>query len=408
MYNFIIDSNKRYISLLVLIYFLYVLNLLFLYKGGYNSVEFYKCYLLNYDGGFVRRGLLGEIIKIIYNIFNLNLSNIFFFIFLFTYSFFFYLFYKLTKHLEKNIIFYFFILSPINFLYLLVQLNYELPVFLGSYEIFLITFFLYFSLLTINSNSRTKIYIIGIAGLFILTFLYEMTFFAYPFFILIYYNFLIKNKLKIKVFEIIFFLIVVGLIVYIHLSTYGNYDLNIFFKNIYFDYNILINTNERFCTYEWMNKKILNQITIFYSDFKISYIIKYFFYSHPILILLFYSLNTSKDKINNFLLTVAVFSLSILFVIATDWARFIHIIYLFSLFSIIIIFYIKNIDLLSLISKNNFIKNINKSFLFFFVILYCSIWTLKHTYWQNHLSYAIIKIIDYNFSSISKLLNDYN
>lgn len=78
MYNFIINSNKRYISLLVLIYFLYVLNLLFLYKGGYNSVEFYKCYLLNYDGGFVRRGLLGEIIKIIYNIFNLNLSNIFF------------------------------------------------------------------------------------------------------------------------------------------------------------------------------------------------------------------------------------------------------------------------------------------------------------------------------------------
>lgn len=402
MHNYFSKLDTKYISILILFYCLYVLNLYFLFKGD-NSLESYKCYLLNYDGGFVRRGLLGEIIKIISVNFNFHLSNIFFSIFLFVYSIFFFFFYKLTEGLEKNILFYFFIFSPINFLFLLVQLNYELPVFLGNFEIFLITFFLFYIYLTLTSINRIKIFLIGIFGLIFLVFIYEMTFFIVPFFFLVYYNFLTRNNYKIKIFEVIIFLSIIFLIAFIHIYFYGKYDLNIFFKNIFLDYKIILNINDKYCTYEWMNREISNQFTIFYPDFKISYLIRHIFYAHPILILFFYCINKSKDKENNLILIISICTISTLFLIATDWARFIHIIYLFSLFSIILIFYNKKKDIFSIMYKNNFLHKINKSLLIFIVILYCSSWTLKHTYWQNHLSYALIKVIKYNFDSISRL-----
>ena len=49
------------------------------------------------------------------------------------------------------------------------------------------------------------------------------------------------------------------------------------------------------------------------------------------------------------------------------------------------------------ISKINFLTRFNIKFLNIFVFFYCTMWTLEHTYWQNHLSYGIFNIIQKNF-----------
>lgn len=391
-------KDKNYFFLIIFFYFLYILNLAFLFKSEIAPV-YYKCYLLNFDGGFVRRGLFGEIITNLAFYFNFKISNIFFSIYFLVYTIFFYYFYKLTKNIKTNSIFYFFIFSPLNFIFLLVQLNYKIPGFLGQKEIFIITFFLYLIDLTSESKNRLKVFSIGIFGLTFLTFIYELTIFTYSFFILLYFLFLKKNKFKIKKSEIIISVILIFLIVGFHITSYGQYNFEIFFSNLKKYYGITTYLNDPACTYNWMNREIKSQIIILYNDFKISYILKYLIYSHPIIILGYIALKNFKYKITNQLFIFSIISLSSIFLITTDWGRWVHLIYLFTLFSFLkILNFEKNIFLN--IYKKSFVANINKSIFGLIILIYCTIWTLKHTYWQNHLSFAVFKIIEYNLDSI--------
>lgn len=390
-----LSSNRKYLILYLTVYLFYSINLFILFKSS-NSIDNIKCYLLNYDGGFVRRGLFGEIIKIFSNY--ISLENIFFILYFFIYTIFFYYFFKLTQGFKKNICFYFFIFSPLNFLYPLIQLDYNLPVFLGNFEIFIITFYIYFSFLLNTNINKKKYYWIGILGLIFLSFLYEMTIFTYPFFIFIYYLFLKKNLLSVKFAEIVIFNLIFSLILFIHFYFNEGYNFSIFFENIYSNYNINININKE-CTYSWMNRKILDQITPFYEDFKISYIFKYLIYSHPILILFVYTIKNNNDKIINYLFTFSLIFISILFVIAVDWARLIHIIYLFSIITVLSIYKYDNNFFLNMHKKFS-LEKFNKNYLSIFVFLYCTMWSLKHTYWQNHLSYASVVVIKQSIKSL--------
>lgn len=362
-----LSSNRKYLILYLTVYLFYSINLFILFKSS-NSIDNIKCYLLNYDGGFVRRGLFGEIIKIFSNY--ISLENIFFILYFFIYTIFFYYFFKLTQGFKKNICFYFFIFSPLNFLYPLIQLDYDLPVFLGNFEIFIITFYIYFSFLLNTNINKKKYYWIGILGLIFLSFLYEMTIFTYPFFIFIYYLFLKKNSLSVKFAEIVIFNLIFSLILFKLFYFHGSYNFSIFFENIYSNYNINININKE-CTYSWMNRKILDQITPFYEDFKISYIFKYLIYSHPILILFVYTIKNNNDKIINYLFTFSLIFISILFVIAVDWARLIHIIYLFSIITVLSIYKYDNNFFLNMHKKFS-LEKFNKNYLSIFVFLYCT------------------------------------
>ena len=393
-------NKKNYFFLILFFYSLYIINIFVVHKSDI-SADLLKCFLLTYDGGFIRRGLFGHSISSISYYFNLNFVNVIFTSYLLIYSAFFYYFYKLTKNYNKNVLFYFFIFSPLNFLYPLVQLSIPLPVLILTREIFVITFFLFFYYLSLISINRNLIYFVGLGGLILLSFFYELTLFCYPFFLLIYYLFLKENNYKIKHFEIFVAILILILFIFIHLYFYGKNDLDAVFQNVYLKHGVVISLNDQNCTFSWMNQNILEQMPFFREGFKISSIFRYIVYSHPIIILFVFFWNNSEDLRIKLLFLFAISSTAILF-IATDWARIVHLIYLFSLFSFLRVFLSKQ-NIFENMFTGSFLTRINKNILYIFVLLYCSLWTLKQTYWQNHLSYAGVKIIKNTILNLSEI-----
>ena len=257
----------------------------------------------------------------------------------------------------------------------------------------MINFFLFFCYLIEKSKNRIFIYLTGLIGITVLTFIYELTIITYPFFFTVYYFFLRKNYLKINLYEIFFACLLCLSIIFLHFDQYGNNDLSLVINNLNQNFNL--NYSENDFMFSWINKGITEQINLYFSDFKISYIFKYLFYSHPIILLLCVILKNVQEKIYVYLIYLSTFSFLIIFVIAIDWARFVHILYCFILYIFCLV--INNKNTFISISKINFLTRFNIKFLNIFVFFYCTMWTLEHTYWQNHLSYGIFNIIQKNF-----------
>ena len=82
-----------------------------------RSLNQYLDWLINYQGGFVRRGLVGELFFQIFKITSIRLDFIvLFFIFAF-YIFFYKNFYEIIKKIKFNFINLLLIFSPLSFLY---------------------------------------------------------------------------------------------------------------------------------------------------------------------------------------------------------------------------------------------------------------------------------------------------
>ena len=370
---------------------LYFFNI-FLIHYNFEEVGSAKLLLLNYDGGFVRRALLGEIVTSVSLFFNVNFKYIFLLIHIVNYLIFFYLNYFFFKKFKKNYIFYFFIFSPLYLTFSLGIISSPYAEFLIQREVYLINFFLFFCYLIERSKNRVSIYFIGLVGITIMSFIYELTILTYPFFFTVYYFFLKKNNFKINLYETFFAFLLCFAIIFLHFDQYGNNNLSLVINNLNENFNL--NYSKDDFMFSWINKGILEQISFYFSDFKISYIFKYIFYSHPIILLIYFIVKNVQERIFVCLVCLSTLSFLIIFVIAIDWARFVHILYSFVLY--IFCLSIDNKNTFISLSKINFLNRFNIKFLNIFVFFYCSMWTLEHTYWQNHLSYGIFNIIQKN------------
>ena len=108
-------------------------------------------YLINYQGGFVRRGLIGEILFIYSDYFNLNLRFQIFLTQSTIYTIFLILIFNLLKNFEKNAIMLFAIYTPIFLLFPIAELE-----SLGRKDPFLYVFFL--SLILIKNTKHANIF----------------------------------------------------------------------------------------------------------------------------------------------------------------------------------------------------------------------------------------------------------
>ena len=114
-YKFIL---KLYISL--------VIFLSLYYLGGVNVGTTYNAmseWVINYQGGFVRRGLIGEIIFQISNFFGLNLRFCFLILQSFLYLVFYYLVYDLLKNIKPNYFLILAIFSPVFIIFPIAELE---------------------------------------------------------------------------------------------------------------------------------------------------------------------------------------------------------------------------------------------------------------------------------------------
>ena len=366
-------SNHFLITILVssFIYFLWSIKLLNDFPWRYVFTD----WIINYEGGFIRRGLLGEISINLSNFFDLNIKYIFFIIHLFAYLLFHLLFYKFFSNFKKNYVFYLLCFSPLVFLYPIATFE-----AFARKEIFYITFFLLNCYLSIRVNNRYVIFF-STNLLVILSYLiHESSLFFLSFFYLSYFVFLIKNNYKIKISEIGFIIIVYSILLFLLSIPVTDEKLS---EMIYLVNQNFFELTKFSGAITWLqNDPSSAFLFLKYNHVSFKFIFQNILYLHFLLIFLYllYINNFFKSGKYFFILTIlSFFGPLILFIVWLDWGRLVYIFYNFCL---IFTFYCLHNDkgVFIKIDKLPIINNLDYKFKLLITISYISLWTPKIFY----------------------------
>ena len=346
----LLNKNIRLKNLFIA-YLLYLLifSIYYLfYKHSVSNDSSISEWLINYKGGFTRRGLGGEIAIIISSLFNFSLRYSIFLIQSFLYITFFFFIYLYFKNLRLNWIQVFALFCPLFLLYPVAEIE-----VLGRKDIVLI---LYFLLLIFFMNFKWSKNIINFMIIFILpvvVLLWEQIVLFFPFILSLLV--ISRNQKNFKdVFVKNFFLFLPAIITFFYLF------FNPLSRNEHMlmcDY-LVINFSEQ-C---YMSAKLLVQNTIYFDTFWVvhenanfshylRYILIFLIGFGPLNLLL--SQNSFSDKKNfisshlslkNFFFLLYS-PIILLFIYGYDWGRWTYLMYSYG---ILLYFFLL---------KNNFITN---------------------------------------------------
>ena len=382
------DFNfNKYFSIYLLI--LGFCAIIFLYtKHTVGNDSTISEWLINYQGGFTRRGLIGEICFHIAKFFNSDLRYIIFLFQVFSYLTFLYLTYKFFKNLNINLIILCSIFTPIFLLYPVAEIE-----VLARKEVFLYIYFLTFTFLCNPSSKFQKyvnLYIVLVTPLICL--IYEEVILFFPFLV----SCLVIQR-QIKTFSSFFkicllFLPAISIVLYFFLYplTAENHQL--------MKESLLNNFNER-C---YMSCALLtvNDINKFgaiadymYSKRTFSEILTYVFRYFLIILIGFFPLFllsvNSKFKhenifsyygINNVLLLILFLFIPMfpLFIFGYDWGRWVGMMISFSTFFYFFLYKSRYLDINfeKISNKLRFFEN-RKKFMIFIFIIFAFGWNQK-------------------------------
>ena len=350
------------------IYFLWSIKLLNDFPWRYVFTD----WIINYKGGYIRRGLLGEISINLSSLFNLNIKYIFFLLHFSIYLFFHILFYKYFKNFTKNYIFYFLCFSPLVFLYPLATFE-----AFARKEIFYITFFLLSCFIALNLNNR-KVIFLSTNFLVLLSYLiHESSIFFVNFFYLVFFIYLKQNNYKINYFEIFIIIAVYFTLFFLLFIPVTNEKVT--YMVSYINENFFEIT-EFSGAISWLKRSasssflFLEVNTIHLKDY-----LRYLILLHFVIIFLFILQKNNFFKINKYisLFTILTFlSPLCLFVLINDWGRLVYIYYNFSLIFTFYFFY-NNQKIFLKIDEYKFLQNINYKLKIFLTFCYISLWAPK-------------------------------
>ncbi len=320
---------------IVLVYFIYLIfNHIFLLNFHLNEFPYkyvFTDWLINYEGGFIRRGLLGQIIYEVSLIFDLNLKKILFFVQATGYLLYFVLIINFFNKIKLNFFWLLLIFSTISFLYPISELE-----ALGRKDIFVILLFLIF--VQINFSSLNKFLTFFLIIFTISCLIHEITFFYLPYYVLIFlYNPQIREKIKF----IHLFLILISLIFLIYLNLTISSKANI--DEIISSYQMLnIEIGSATGAFSWLTKPFLNHISIIQNKISLTGILRF---SYVIMInvwIFFYfiklknTLNFASITITSNKIFIGLLLLSIpIYLIVLDWGRVTYLIFNFMIITII-------------------------------------------------------------------------
>ncbi len=376
-------------SMIFAIFFLYI-------KHNVGNDSSVSEWLINYSGGFTRRGLGGEIAIIIANLFDLSLrQSIFFLQSLFHVSFLILVFLYL-KNLKVNIFQLFAIYAPIFLLYPISEIE-----ALGRKEMVLFLSFVVALFLCEKKNSKKYINIYYFFILPIVILIYEEVVIFFPFFAAVA---IIQNNLNTfrKVFKnllIIFFpSILIFIYVFINpLSLEGHkimctYLMSEFGERCYMSANLLVANTIYFSTFDVVHGNA-------HLEHYIRYILIFLIGFFPLNFLVSQNKFLKKNNFinNNFKLNILFFLLYspsiLLFIYGYDWGRWVNITYTFSILFYIYLFK-KSIISNNFIIKNNLLNSIVKKkiliSLIFFIFAFS--WTPKTVITGDVGSFPIYRI----------------
>lgn len=351
---------------IVLVFFFIILYALIIYQHQY--LKFPNTYtitewLINYQGGFIRRGLLGEILYFFYENKIFNLANIFYFLFIILYALIIFLYFNFINKLKIDKILLIQFLSPLFLIYPLIEID-----IIGRKEIFLILFLLLYVNFFIKNSIKFQLSYIFLSTN-LLFFIHEGLIFYFQFFLLIFF---ISNINKVKNKDLIL-ISILGCLYFVFL---------IYFTLFFFE-NSLPNTYEIINSYSdltfrnlgafyWIEKDIFFAIDKVIEISNLYIIIK-FFLVYVAFQALFFAYAFRTKKIIFFLFICNFLSIPIFF-LALDWGRFIYILFNLNLITIICLKY------LNLIEYKNIFKN---NYVFIFVILLLTFSNPKVTLYER-------------------------
>jgi len=372
-------SNYFQIYVFGLIFF----GVFFLYsKHNVGNDSSLSDWLINYEGGFVRRGLIGELIANFSTILSLKLRDSILIFQLFFFSCYYFLIVVFCKNLLKNRLIILAIFSPIFVLYPVAEIE-----ALGRKELIIFTIFLSYLFFDIKNFKVQIIYKLILFPICILT--WEPVIFFFSFIILIdLLVFQVKNFDK-KFFCILlsyFISIFLVIQIYLYPFTVENYNVMRNFLKIEFGEACYMSCG-------FVGQQTANSFSelykMFLEKFKFTHALRYliiilvgFF---PLYLLSTYSkvnskkklLITSKFKNLFFPFLLAFLPSTVLYLIMYDWARVVHISYTFSLLTFLYLLKKNFIVLTNQKIQINYISTVSKRFFILIFIIFSFSWNPK-------------------------------
>jgi len=368
-------SIKKNFLVFILINIFFVSFYLFTKHSVANDSSISE-WLINYQGGFTRRGLGGEIVIFFARLFEITLRQSIMIVQLTIHTLYLVLVYHYIKKLKINLIQLFALYTPIFLLYPVAELE-----ALGRKEALLFLFFISFLFFSAQKFHKSIInnQVFFIAPIVCLIWEQFVLFFPFIAVVLIFKNDLKTFKESFQKLLVIFFpsILTFTYIFITPLSLEGHdimckHNINEFGEKCYMSAEMLTSSTIHFDTL-WIHDKAT---FVHYSRYIMIFIVGFL----PLNILIFK--NDFKEKNNfitkNFRLGTLFFLLYspslLLFMFGYDWGRWINITYTFS---ILLYFYLLNN---SLITNNGEVRNllwnkiIKKKFiigLIFFIFAFC-------------------------------------
>ena len=369
--------NNQYI-LFYLIALLFISYFFLYFKHQVGNDSTISEWLINYEGGFTRRGFIGQIVILLSRLFESDLRWTIFLSQSFFCTAYFFLLWYLLKDLKNNRIINLSIFTPIFILYPIAEIE-----VLARKEIIVFTLFLIYILFPLNHLFKN---ILLILFSFFSVLIWEPTLFFFP---LIFLYLIIENKIDKVDFKFIKLILLMSpgvlLALYIIANPLSDNQWEVmasvlnneFNERCYMSCGLLISKSTLVQQFQGNAGKYSFEVI-----FRYSLIIIIGFY--PLALLLKNSVIKGKNLVilrnfKNLLIPscIAIFPVILLFAMGYDWGRWVNISYVISA----LIFY-------SLLNNNRVILNINslkKNFLYklkgkvfvIFFLIFCFGWNPK-------------------------------
>jgi hypothetical protein len=325
-------------------------------------------WVVNYSGGFVRRGFLGQIFFSISKYFDISIKYIVFFFSSAIYISSIYFFYKIIKKKLDNFLVLIFILLPSTFLF-----NFFDPLSVGRKEILIFFFFsfYYVNLEKILISFKFKLFIVLLFIIILLT--HELIFFFIPYLFVLKYLHNNRGISKINsrdyYLEILIFLL--GSILIFLIFNISHLHNNKVLCDSLFDVNLTPSTC--WAINDFKTKTIIKSLFSYFIEK--NYFINYSFYFllsiFPLFFLVLQSSNLIQKKQFLFLSVFCLIFSTAFYMQVNDWGRYLNATFLIH-FLIILKFIEKDIKKEKI--ENKLIKNISLIFIF----IYLTSWHMPH------------------------------
>ena len=370
------SSTKKVLFFLILATLVFEISKFYSFTENYSSWQ-YSDWLINYEGGFVRRGFIGGILYFFHKSLFIDLDKLIFSFVILIYIFISFFLFKSIEYIENNYENILIFLSPGFFIYPIM--NSEV---IGRKEILFIFFIAFFVFFEKKINNK-YLFSSLIISIIILCLSHAGFIFYSPYLIFLYILIKHNRNLKIKKLEIFSILLT---ILFLAISIQYFSGSEIIIEQICLSVKEFVSENcGKTDQIAWLDSKLDHRIFFHLSVFKEIFPNNLFIYFLSIILVFFFiSIRLKNSKFNNMILNskfITPFFIFILlfiftfpvYILGRDWGRYIYISYSSTFF--IYIFCLK--EKILTFKKYNFlwIHKLNKISLVMFIILFCFSWT---------------------------------